>query len=366
MQQDVKITADRLFALLRIALLDSDNEFHHFANIDNGEWEALYNLALSQGVHAIAYDAMRKLPEEYQADIDLKVQWAYNVNHAEERYKKQLAAAQIITNTFARHSIQTMIMKGLSVAYFYPISSHRQFGDIDIYLMGDFEQGNRVVREKGVKVKYDFFVHSEFAVKGVNVENHLYFVNPKVNATGEYIQKTLLELSKTTIPHPTVSGAFMPSAEFNALFLIRHSSWHYARECIRLRDICDWAMFLKANAEHLNTELVLKHLSASGLDRYAAILTDIANRYLGLCQTLPFKEYDHALTDRVVEDILTFDNPEKHNDIGTLRTFFWKIRNRIGRKWCYDKVVPDSFWGNITYSITGYIKNPFAIFKAKL
>ena len=87
MQQDVKITADRLFALLRIALLDSDNEFHHFANIDNGEWEALYNLALSQGVHAIAYDAMRKLPEEYQADIDLKVQWAYNVNHAEERYK---------------------------------------------------------------------------------------------------------------------------------------------------------------------------------------------------------------------------------------------------------------------------------------
>lgn len=362
------IIEQRLFSLLRLALFDSGEDSALFEGMNDGDWQAIYDAALEQGVHAIVYDGVQRLPKELQPDIEIKVQWAYNVSHAEKFYKKQLKAAQTLTDTFKAHNIETVIMKGLSLAALYPTPSHRQFGDIDIYLRGNYEQGNKIMVESGYKVKYDFFVHSEFSVNGINIENHLYFVNPFVNKTGKKVQESLLTLAAECDKHPIVEGALIPNATFSALFFIRHSSWHFAREGIRLRDICDWALFLNKNIseDSIDAQRVIQLLQECGLERYAAILTLIARKYLGLQHSLPFAECDKELAERVKDDILGFSNPEKHKKIGFLRAFVWKIRNRRSRKWCYDLVVPDSFWGNIFYSVTNYMLHPLAVFKAKL
>ena len=358
-------TENRIFALLRTALFNSEANCTLFECMSTEEWQQIYTLAATQGVLAFVYDGVKCLPESLQPGLDVRVQWAYNVSHIEKIYEHQMAVASLVVNTFAKNDIRTLILKGLSNAHLYPKPSHRQSGDIDIYLMGDFERGNEIIRQKGVKVKHDYFVHSEFVVKGINIANHLHFVNPNVNSTGRYINEELLQLSANSLPHPTVAGALIPSATFTALFLLRHSSWHFARESIKLRDLCDWAIFISCCGDQIDIERLMEMLRISGLECYASILTTLAVKYLGVTSPLTFAESYDSLSERVKDDILTFD-AGKSGKRGVIGTFIGKIRNRKSRKWCYDLVVPDEYMGNIWFSIRGYLQNPLAIFKAKL
>ena len=357
-------TEHRLFTLLRLALWQREENIDIFDGITQAEWNEVYDLALAQGVFALAFDGARMLPAELQPDLDSRIQWGYNVGHIEKVFAHQKEVAEKVVRLFADNGIRTMIMKGISVARYYPNPAHRQFGDIDIYLMGDYAKGNALIAAKGTPIKYDYFVHSEFVVGGINIENHKTFINARVNKIGAYVERELEQLAADLRPHPIVKGAYAPSPEFDALFLTRHATWHYARECVRLRDVCDWAMFLHHEADHMDTDRIMRNLRESGLERYAAIITEISQKYLGLDKTLPFTAEYHDLAERVKEDILTFENPDKFRHLGVFRVFMRKIRNRIDRKWCYDLIVPDSFWGNIGYSIMNYLSKPLAIFKA--
>ena len=358
-------TESRIFALLRAALHGTAADESLFCDITPKQWHSIYRLAVDQGILAVTYDGVKSLPEVLQPSLDLRIQWAYNVEHIEKLYAHQKSVAQSVAGFFAKNNIKTLILKGLSNALLYPNPSHRQSGDIDIYLMGDFERGNELIRQKGIKVKHDYFVHSEFYVKGINIENHLHFVNPNVNNTGRYVNDKLVALAVEALPHPIVEGALTPSATFSVLFLLRHSSWHYARESVKLRDICDWAMFLKGGCTDIDVDLTIEMLRKSGLYRYAAILTTIVQNYLGISSPIAFEgDYD-AISERVKDDILTFD-AKKREHRGIISTFFGKITNRISRRWCYKYVVPDGYMDNIWYSVKGYLRNPLAIFKAKL
>lgn len=356
----------RLLALLRLALWREAQEPALFDGMDDEAWNAVYNKSVEQGVLALAYDGVRQLPAELQPDIDVRVQWGYNVEHIEKIFAQKTKAATRLVKLYADNGIRTMIMKGVSVARYYPTPAHRQFGDIDIFLMGDYERGNRIVAERGAKVKYSFFVHSEFTVGSTNVENHRWFINPYVNRCATYVQHALEQLADTLHPHPIVEHAYAPSAEFDALFLTRHSSWHYARESIHLRELCDWALFLHYEHDNMDCKEVSRLLQESGLERYAAIVTEIGCRYLGLAETkrIADTKVEPALVERVMEDILTYDEKQQAKR-GVITTFWHKITKRWARKWCYDEVVPDGFFENIIYSAKNYILHPKAIFTAQ-
>lgn len=369
MRRETKIGAmceKRLFALLRLALWHGDEDVSVFDGMTEREWSDVYELSVRQGVMAVAFDGMRMLPQALQADFDNRIQWGYNADHAMKMYRRQLSVAEDVCRVFSEHGLRMMIMKGLSIAQYYPVPAHRQFGDIDIYLMGDYEKGNEIVAAHGTEIRYDFFVHSEFRIRGINIENHKTFVNAEVNRTGAYVQRELERLADGIRPLKSVSGAYFPSPEFNALYLTRHATWHYAREGIKMRDLCDWAVFLHNELPNMDVGEVMRMLRESGLERYASIVTGICRKYLGLGSSLPFSEDYPELVERVKDDIMTFENPDKHRDISFIRAFRDKICNRIERKWCYDLVVPDSFYGNILYSIGNYLSKPAKIFKAKL
>ena len=356
----------RLLALLRLAMWQKPQDEVLFKEMSDEEWNDVYNKSVEQGVLALAYDGVKLLPAELQPGIDVRIQWGFNVEHVEKMFAHKTATASRLVKLYADNNIRTMIMKGVSVARYYPTPAHRQFGDIDIFLMGDYERGNRIVAERGAKVKYSFFVHSEFSVSGVNVENHRWFVNPYVNRCATYVQRALEPLANDLRPHPLVEHAYAPSAEFDALFLSRHSSWHYARESIHLRELCDWALFLHNEYEGMNRELAGRLLRESGLERYVAIVTEIGCKYLGLSnhKCITNCTVEPTLIDRVLEDILTYDESENQKR-GVIATFWHKIAKRWARKWCYDEVVPDGFFENIIYSAKNYLLHPGAILKAK-
>lgn len=159
-----------LFALLRAGVRSGDTP--DIGGSTDDRWRELYTAASSQGVSALVWDGIRRLPPESQPSRELRLRWAYNVERIERRYGQQRRRAAELAAAYAEAGIRTVVLKGLAVSRLYPVSEHRPCGDLDCFLCGDYERGNRVAEQVGAEVKRDFYKHSHIVFRGLTVENH--------------------------------------------------------------------------------------------------------------------------------------------------------------------------------------------------
>lgn len=75
-----------LFALLRASLHERKTEITLFLDSTDEEWKQCHRLAVSQGVMALAWDGVMRLPAELQPPLSVKLAWAAAV----ERYEKNI------------------------------------------------------------------------------------------------------------------------------------------------------------------------------------------------------------------------------------------------------------------------------------
>lgn len=132
MTRDEKI----YFSLLRIGLgTESPREI--LPELAKLQWGEIYRLAVRQGTGALIWDALRQLHAMEYLPLSLRVQWAYNVEQIEDRYRKQEKVLAGLSKFYASHSISLMLLKGYGLSFCYPCPEHRECGDIDIWLLVD-------------------------------------------------------------------------------------------------------------------------------------------------------------------------------------------------------------------------------------
>lgn len=71
---------EALFALLRASLHCSAVETGFFSDMTPGDWERCRSLARKQGVSALAWDGISRLPESLLPPRDVKLAWALSVS----------------------------------------------------------------------------------------------------------------------------------------------------------------------------------------------------------------------------------------------------------------------------------------------
>ena len=107
MTRDEKI----YFSLLRIGLgTESPREI--LPELAKLQWGEIYRLAVRQGTGALIWDALRQLHAMEYLPLSLRVQWAYNVEQIEDRYRKQEKVLVGLSKFYASHSISLMLLKG--------------------------------------------------------------------------------------------------------------------------------------------------------------------------------------------------------------------------------------------------------------
>ena len=116
------VTSKQLFTLLRALWHETpSDDFIHDLSADS--WQKIYKVATSQGVLAIAWDGLEQLiaegliPQERQPPLQLKIQWAYNVEQIEKRSAEQVRVLSELTAFYHKHGIPTMLLKGYGVAW---------------------------------------------------------------------------------------------------------------------------------------------------------------------------------------------------------------------------------------------------------
>lgn len=218
------------------------------------------------------------------------------------------------------------------------------------------QAGDDAFRAAGIDVKAEYHKHSSFQMEGIIVENHLKFLDDIKHRSNRRFERILQQLNdskdypKEELP---VGGqtVLLPSATFNALFLLRHAGEHFAAHEICLRQILDFGLFISTNHSKIDWPYVLKVFREEKMMPFYDAIGTICVEHLGMdLSAFEGLTVNKPLAERVLDDIFLPQEegnvPDRKKHIvryGLFMTRRW-WRNRWKFKMVYNESLLDSFW----------------------
>ena len=143
--------------------------------------------------------------------------------------RRMQMAAEEFAEEMEKREIPVVVLKGIAFAQYFPNPLFRECGDLDCYMMGK-EEGDLAAVELGGKVEEAGYKHSHLFYKGLTIENHRFFTDFDNTPTGILTEQALGELMLEEHTYLGNSKLRCPSANFNALFLLKHAQGHFMDE----------------------------------------------------------------------------------------------------------------------------------------
>lgn len=351
-----------LFALLRLGLGNTTAEQENlsdFIMLPAAQWTRLGEMAQAQGVLGVMLDGIDRLEVTgYGATRELskeqKLEWIGNVlNGYEARNQHQLAVIKELQDKWSERGLRMMVMKGQAMGTFYTNPKHRAPGDIDCYLFDGYAKGNETAKAWADKVDEGWYKHSVISYKGETIENHQYFVHTREGKKSKQLNQVLVNsLNVSNFDQLSGTGVLLPPPMFNALFLTYHALAHFLEEGLRLKQILDWAMFLKRDADKVDWKEFYKICDKFHFCRFADVMNDIAVNLLGV-------EFEIATSSPYIEKVLHSTLYDKEYVFSSgesgWRNRFHIVKNLFKYRWKYHEIYQHSVLRQLWYYASGYI-----------
>ena len=332
----------------------------------------------------------------------------------EQRNRKQVAVMNKVGSFLKRHGCQMMVMKGQACATMYPNPLHRSIGDIDCYLYDDYAKGNELIRQTGVHVDDSWYKHSEFCIEGETFENHQYFVTTRGGERYKRLDRKLKVLAnggttdngqRTTdnglfstlnsannslyseytdsadsadsaharynssefdsalahsqISNPNAQRSSLnvqyPPVMFNALFLTYHACIHFVSEGLRLKQVLDWVMFVKAHQEEVDWKALHAMCVEFKLDRFLNVMNAIAVEVFGVEKKAKEMVCESPYVEKVMNSILYDDDYIFNSAEGKWQQRLHIVGNMIKYRWKYRDICQQSIISHLWTSVVGFI-----------
>lgn len=346
------------------------------------DWQDIYDLASDQGMTAMVWDKVQEsiangeLPLESQPARRLKIQWAINVERIEAKYAKQKAVIVKLASFLAGHNIKMMIIKGYGLSLNYPIPNHRPCGDIDIWLFEEEvcpdgqiirksaqQRADNLLREHfNLPIDEDKHHHTVFYIDGVMVENHYDFINIHAHRSNRIIEQTLQQFVQSEMDEVNVEGIqiYLPSPNFHALFLLRHTAAHFAAESVGLRHLFDWRYFVEKYSAKIDWAMLNALSLQMNMHRFLNCMNAICIDYLGLPQSkVPSFMREKDLETRVLNEILQPEfNIQQPQNAGYLRSWIFMFRRWWANRWKHRIVYSEGLWATFFVQVWSHLLKP--------
>ena len=338
----------KFFQKLSYIVSNKQVDWYLCEGFTSDEWGQIYQLSKKQGVVAIIFDAIKAIPKELAPPKAITLKWLSNALSIEQQMKKKEAVAVEFAEKLSERSLQTVVLKGLSYASYYPNPYHSESGDLECYLMDKKDEGDKITVEIGGKMEEAGYKHSHLYYKGLTIENHNYltsFDNTKLGRRTEQLLQEQISEGYRSIGNTKLQN---PSADFNALFLIKHAQRHFIKEGIFVRHLLDWAFFLKAEAPNVKWDKVIPMMKECRIIEFAKVMTRLCIEQLGMTIDIEELSSPMKISDAVLADILG-EQPDLFHEnfvqkIGRImRRFYrmWKFRSLADESYC--RLVWNSF-----------------------
>lgn len=355
-------TCNFLLTLIRSSLSSSTQD-HLSLSLDLDE---LMKTASLQAVPILVVDALQKYFETHPdhkhfakdtfADKTRRLQWVGQVMAFERMYAKHERAMADLARLYSTRGLRMMVLKGYGLSLDWPISNHRIVGDLDIYISSDkptdkgcmapWQEAEALVRDQcGIRVDEGHEHHTIFNFNGVAVENHYDFINTKAHRDAPKIEARLKTLAEIDCKEIEVDGTriYLPSANFNAIFLMRHMGQHFAGEHLNLRQILDWGFFVKAHSHEVDWDATILFLKEIGLYQFFNHINAICTDSLGFAEDIfPRIERNPYWEQRILKDILHPEFEVTKPKKGLFAIIWFKAMRWWRNRWKHQLVYNDS------------------------
>lgn len=344
----MNVNEEALLKLLRISL-EHEQPSGFETEID---WNTVFDLSLKHGVVAIVVDGINQCRRDLTEDLfplesskfeDLKYKWLGYSMYYESNNIRKLKGIANLSRFFLSNGLNLMILKGYGLSLYYPHSAYRPLGDLDIYIIGQgcdlASRADALVMSKlGINVtKSKIGHHSHFEYYGLSVENHYEFSNTYFGGESKYyLERQLKELAEESPRR--VGEIYLPSVNFNAVFLMWHMATHLCGERITLRQLCDWMLFLEAEHNNIDWPRIEEIWRKSGLYKLASVVNGLLVDHFGMNRNyVPNVSVDSSLKERVIHDSLKL---QRRSQSGIIRfvdycTDGWKYKLTTKEGWIF-------------------------------
>lgn len=266
------------FELLRIS---TGTEIVLSRAYSDKEWEGAYNLAEQQAILGVLLDALERIHKE-GADLMppqmLLLKWISMAQVVEQSSLKLEEAAKTTVKYFHDNGFACQILKGNSVARYYPNPLRRSSGDIDIWLDGgrkkiyDFARAfdkNRMLY--GVNYHHIHF----HLIEGIHIEVHIWpsFLSSPLR---NYRLHSLCNLYKPTME------VSMPTLAFDRVFILLHCYRHICGDGVGFRQVMDYFYVLKQGFTEEERKDAVYWIKKLGMERFSGGLMWVLQDAFGL------------------------------------------------------------------------------------
>lgn len=356
-------TQDSLIELVRLGLGNTSD-----CNISSEtNWEEVRNHAFQHGVGAIAFDGIQYCYDKDLSigiDIQTKLEWIGSVHQAEVDYQKQLDTIGSLAKFYQKHGIRMMVLKGYGLSLNYPKLNHRPCSDLDIFLFGEQKRADRLVEEElGIKVDNSHHHHTVFVYQGLTVENHYDFLNVYSHRSTKKIETYLKKLCYSEYRTIKVGGAeiYLPSINFDALFVLRHMAVEFAATGMNLRQVIDWGLFIKNYHTVVRWNEFLPMVKVANMHYFLDAINYICYTYLGFDRKIFQGFDDDSYGERVFADLF---NPENAlpKQKGFIRYIVSRQQNWWRNRWRHRIVYSDSLLSTFVYQTYAHLIKPATLY----
>ncbi len=274
------------------------------------DMEGLYAEAKVQTVLPLVYNALDEAERALLASFT-KEKFKQTFGHFLLTNEQVLYEQSQVLAAFQRAELPCVILKGVGVACNYPDPSLRVLGDIDLLVdLTELERARTLLREQGYEEKEEGDLHLAFQKDGVTVELHKKPISLSFNENAE-IEKAVEGYFADIIEARQWTGETpIPADKHLAMVLLMHKLEHFLNGELGLRQLCDWATFVRAKMTPALWDELVPRLEAFGLRTFALVMTRACIDYLGLPKaSAPWAtDCDEELAREVIELILECGN----------------------------------------------------------
>ncbi len=209
-------------------------------------------------------------------------------------------------------NIPYAILKGSSAAAYYPDPTLRSMGDIDILVLPEQQKETIALLQTdgyGEVLEENHHCHLTVVKNGISVEVHKE-PNGFFSNRDKRIEQRLRALFSTAIAERAQTGTFaVLSDTHQAVVLILHKLEHFLSGGLGLRQLCDWAVFVKHRLNEALWAELSPLLADLGLLTFTKIITRVCVDYLSLpLASAPFAADAPELSAEVMERIMAEGN----------------------------------------------------------
>ncbi len=332
---------------------------------DSSDWEGIKALAEKQGLSAVVLDGIEQLPDQQRPPKVFLLEWiGETLQGYEYRYDLYCKAIAELAGFYNSHGFRMMVLKGYACSLDWPKPEHRPCGDIDIWLFGKYKEvDSMMAKEKGIEIDNGHHHHTVFYWRDFMVENHYDFINIHHHKSHKALEMILNEQGMDDTHYDELYGEriYLPSPNLYAVFLLKHLMLHFASGEISLRQVLDWAFFIKKHNDEIDWEWFHSLLDEFHMVEFYNIINAICVEDLGFDANI-FKgvQFNPYLRDRVIGDIFTPEFPnEKLNNL--FKRVIWKIRRWKSNEWKHKLCYAESMWSAFWFGVWNHIIKPSSI-----